>query len=395
MKTRAQSLIRVTAGCLGLSMGVFAADVVIHPGNGVETNVAAISAASAVRVNPGANGGGIVHLNAQNAYSATTTLGCGTLVADRVAAAGTASSLGKSGLVAIGAGTFRYDGPDGGWTDRTFTNDTPVNTQAAIYDIRHDLTLASDLVQARGSFVKTGPGTLHLAGTGTTRLNQAGVLRDSAEGFQCRFVPNANGDSPTAGYRGFHVLEADDRHVPEALEHLHYKVAGLVLQESLEARGIGLPLHEDVPVRRRLEHVARRRIRELMAALGPEVDRHAPVEVVHRPDLPKPPRLAEHQGARLAGLLGHEVDQLLQPHKRLRKRPRAEVRAVDERKQKPVPGGLLQGVANLRRRHAFRQLHLILAHKAERTREILRLCAAAQLVRQLLRIGHLSLHLGN
>ena len=164
MKTRAQSLICLTAGCLGLSMGVFAADVVIHPGNGVETNIAPIASASAVRVNPGTSGGGIVHLNAQNAYTAPTTLGCGTLVADRMAASGTASSIGKSGLVSIGAGTFRYDGPDGGWTDRTFTNDTPVNTQAAIYDIRHDLTLASDLVQARGSFVKTGPGTLHLAG---------------------------------------------------------------------------------------------------------------------------------------------------------------------------------------------------------------------------------------
>ena len=169
--------------------------------------MAAIVSASAVRINPGVSGGGIVHLDASSSYAAPTTLGCGTLVADRVAVSGTASSLGKSGLVSIGAGTFRYDGPDGGWTDRPFTNDTPVTNQAAVYDIRRDLTLACDLVQARGSFVKTGPGTLHLAGTGTTRLNQAGVLRDSAEGFQCRFVPNANGDSPTSGYRGFHVLE--------------------------------------------------------------------------------------------------------------------------------------------------------------------------------------------
>ena len=207
MKTRAPSLFCLTAGYLGLSMVAFAAEVVIHPGNSVETNAAAISTASAVRVNPGSSGGGIVHLNAQNTYAATTTLGCGTLVADCVAASGTASSLGKSGLVSIGAGTFRYDGPDGGWTDRPFTNDTPVNTQAAIYDIRHDLTLASDLVQARGSFVKTGPGTLHLAGTGTTRLNQAGALADNAAGIQSRFVPLPNGDSPTNGFRGFHVLE--------------------------------------------------------------------------------------------------------------------------------------------------------------------------------------------
>ena len=207
MNTRTQSMIRLLAGCLGLPAYVLSAEVVIHPGNGIETNVAAIVSASVVRINPGASGGGIVHLNASSSYSAPTTLGCGTLVADRVAAAGTASSLGKSGLVSIGAGTFRYDGPDGGWTDRPITNDTPVRTQAAVYDIRHDLTLACDLIQARGSFVKTGPGTLHLAGTGTTRLNQLGALNDNADGIQHVFVPNANGDSPTNGYRGFHVLE--------------------------------------------------------------------------------------------------------------------------------------------------------------------------------------------
>ena len=207
MKTSAQWLTCIAAGCCSLLAGVYAGEVVIHPGNGVETNVSPIASASAVRVNPGSSGGGIVHLDAQNAYAATTTLGCGTLVANCVAASGTASSIGKSGLVSIGAGTFRYDGPDGGWTDRTFTNDTPVNTQAAIYDIRHDLTLASDLVQARGSFVKTGPGTLHLAGTGTTRLAQAGALADNANGIQSRFIPLLNGDSPTKGFRGFHVLE--------------------------------------------------------------------------------------------------------------------------------------------------------------------------------------------
>ena len=130
MKTRAQSLIRLTAGCFGLSMGVFAADVVIHPGDGVETNVAPIASASAVHVNPGTSGGGIVHLNAQNAYAAPTSLGCGTLVTDHVAASGTASSLGKSGLVSIGAGTFRYDGPDGGWTDRPFTNEPRACTRS-------------------------------------------------------------------------------------------------------------------------------------------------------------------------------------------------------------------------------------------------------------------------
>ena len=207
MKARAKDLILLAAGWGSLLPVAYAGEVVIHPGNGVETNVAAIVSASAVRINPGTSGGGIVRMNASSSYSAPTTLGCGTLVASRVAASGTASSLGKSGRVSIGVGTFRYDGPDGGWTDRPFTNDTPVNTQAAIYDIRHDLTIASDLVQARGSFVKTGPGTLHLAGTGTTRLSQAAALSDSTSGLQSQFIPLANGDSPTKGFRGFHVLE--------------------------------------------------------------------------------------------------------------------------------------------------------------------------------------------
>ena len=208
MKARVQGLIQLAAGWGSLlTVALYAGEAVIHPGNGVETNVPAIVSATAVRINPGTSGGGIVRLNASSSYSAPTSLGCGTLVASRVAPSGQPSSLGSSGLVSIGAGTFRYEGPDGGWTDRPFTNDTPVTNQAAIYDIRRDLMLACDLVQARGSFVKTGPGTLSLAGAGTTRLNQAGVLRDSAEGFQCRFAPNANGDSPTRGYRGFHVLE--------------------------------------------------------------------------------------------------------------------------------------------------------------------------------------------
>ncbi|MBR1588127.1 MAG: hypothetical protein IJ658_07365, partial [Kiritimatiellae bacterium] len=207
MKARVQVVIRAAAGLAGLLASARADEVSIHPGDGIETNVAAIASASVVRINPGASGGGIVRLDAQSSYSATTELGCGTLVAGSVAPSGQPSGLGASGTVSIGAGTFRYVGPDGGWTDRPFTNDTPLASQAAIYDVRRDLTLACDLVQARGSFVKTGPGTLSLAGTGTTRLNQAGVLRDSAEGFQSRFAPSANGDSPASGYRGFHVLE--------------------------------------------------------------------------------------------------------------------------------------------------------------------------------------------
>ena len=190
-----------------LSCHALAETVVIHPGSGVTTNVAErISGVTDVTINNGTSGGGIVSLNPLNAYVGKTELGCGTLVTSKLDADGKVSDLGAKGVIQIGKGTFRYEGPDGGWTDRVFTNDASLS--ASIFDIRNDLTIASDFVAGAGSFVKTGPGTLYLDGPGYNSFSHASDgLLDSTAGLQAIFTPKANGDAPTKGYRAFHVLE--------------------------------------------------------------------------------------------------------------------------------------------------------------------------------------------
>ena len=199
------------AMCVAVATGATlpAETVTIDPSNGVATNVTErFTGEMDLVVNSGSSGGGIVRLNTLNSYSGTTTLGCGTLVAGAMSATGHVSSVGADGLVKVGPGTFRYDGPAGGWTDRPFTN-TPDKAHAAIFDISNELTLAGNIQQTLGSFVKTGPGTLHLAASGTNTLGKSSSLTDSTygQGVRARWVPNANGDSPTVGFRSFYVLE--------------------------------------------------------------------------------------------------------------------------------------------------------------------------------------------
>ena len=185
----------------------FADTVTIAPGSGVFTNVTArIAGETDVEINSGDSGGGIVRLNAANGYVGTTTVNCGTLVVDSVAETGNNSSVGAGGDVVMGRGTFLYNGPDGGVIDRAFTNN--VTGRAAIYNISNELWITGNMNKNTGSFVKTGPGTLHLAGSGTnTFACSSGSPSDSTSGFQARYVPTANGDAPTMGYRHFHVLE--------------------------------------------------------------------------------------------------------------------------------------------------------------------------------------------
>ena len=106
----------------------------------------------------------------------------------------------------MGRGTFLYNGPDGGVIDRAFTNN--VTGRAAIYNISNELWITGNMRQNTASFVKTGPGTLHLAGSGTNIFySKSGPLSDNTSGLQARYVPTANGDAPSKGYRHFHVLE--------------------------------------------------------------------------------------------------------------------------------------------------------------------------------------------
>lgn len=203
------SLVAVAGISVSAWCGLAVAEMVtIHPGNGVTTNVSErIAGVTDVTINSGTSGGGIVSLNPMNSYSGTTQVGCGTLVVSKLDADRKASNLGATGLIQIGSGTLRYEGADGGWTDRVFTNHAAA-ARASIYDIRNDLTIASDLNQGYGCFVKTGPGTLYLDGTGTSNFGYGGGNpEDSTDGIRAIFTPNANGDSPAKGFRIFHVLE--------------------------------------------------------------------------------------------------------------------------------------------------------------------------------------------
>lgn len=124
----------------------------------------------------------------------------------RVDVPGVASDLGKGTDLMIGKSTLCYAGPDGA----TLGRDIAVNGaggSAAIFAISNDLYVAGDVNCYTGSFVKTGAGTLHLAGTGTSDFGRTSVLGDGTSGLQAIFTPKANGDPPTKGYRSFHVLE--------------------------------------------------------------------------------------------------------------------------------------------------------------------------------------------
>ena len=209
---RCLAAMRIAGGmalsAVAVAVGAAMADTVtIAPGNGVFTNVTArIAGETDVEINSGTSGGGIVRLNAANGYVGTTTVNCGTLVVDSVAETGSNSSLGSGGDVVMGRGTFLYNGPDGGVIDRAFTNN--VTGRAAIYNILNELWITGDMRQNTASFVKTGPGTLHLAGSGTNIFySKSGPLSDNTSGLQARYVPTANGDAPSKGYRHFHVLE--------------------------------------------------------------------------------------------------------------------------------------------------------------------------------------------
>ena len=134
-----------------------------------------------------------------------------------------------------------------------------------------------------------------------------------------------------------------------------------------------------------LEHVDRRRIRELMALLDLEVDRDALVEVVEALHLAEAPRLAQDKRALL------ETDELLKGDHRLVERLLAEAGAVQKRKKKAIFRRLLQGVTDANGGQALGELHLMLADELEGSFEILLFRALNQLIRQRFRNGHFRL----
>ena len=212
---KANSIIGAAAICVSIWNGGLCADTVtINPGNGVATNVTQrITGATDVVVNSGATGGGIVTLNPYNTYTGSTTLGCGTLVATALGGS-SGSSLGSTSGLTLGAGTFRYAGANGGSFAAPITS-TVSSTTATVLDIRNDLTISGGYTQTAGAFIKTGAGTLTVAGG--DNLFDASTLTSSTSssiGYAntvAQLNLNANGDAPTLGDAGFTVAEGTFR----------------------------------------------------------------------------------------------------------------------------------------------------------------------------------------
>ena len=179
-----------------------AATVTINPPAGTVTNVREfVTGEDALAVNTGATGG-TVHLNPSSSHTGGTTLGSGTLVISQpIGADVSVGELGAGPFVQQG-GTLRYAGPaDGVWT-RAVTNTASSATGAVVWQVDNDLTMAGDLQQTAGGFVKTGSGTLTLTQPfsfggatevpGTTRKSGLDLSPDRA---------------PTQGYGNFTLAD--------------------------------------------------------------------------------------------------------------------------------------------------------------------------------------------
>ena len=197
-----------------LQGAVFADTVTIDPGDGVATNVQQrITGATDVVVNSGATGGGIVTLNPYNTYTGSTTLGCGTLVATALGG-GSGSSLGVTSGLTLGPGTFRYAGADGASFAAPIASAVS-STTATVLDIQNDLSISGGYTQTAGAFIKTGAGTLTVAGGDNlfdaSTLTSPGSTSIAVANTVAPLDLNANGDAPTQGYAGFTVAEGTFR----------------------------------------------------------------------------------------------------------------------------------------------------------------------------------------
>lgn len=198
----------LVAGWLNAVSVVFGAgftELQLHPGNGVATNVPSFGGAVNVVVNPGSSGGGIVTLNPANSYYGSTTLGCGTLVAEALADGFSASSLGASSAsvsnLVLRNGTLRYRGGSAS-TDRGYTvNVDPANANyAAVLQADGDITFRGNVSTLCGNFLKSGTGTVTYASAGSNQFS-----RGASIGLNAVINFKTNGDCPTTGYSGFNV----------------------------------------------------------------------------------------------------------------------------------------------------------------------------------------------
>ena len=162
-----------------------AATVTVNAPAGTVTNAFAfVAGEDSLAVNTGATGG-TVHLSPYSTHTGGTTLGSGTLVLAKPVGADEATA-----------------GPAGGVWTRAVTNTASAATAAVVWQIDNDLTMAGDVAQTVGAFVKTGPGTL----TFTQPFNFGGTTAVSG-GTRRKLMDLSPDRAPTQGHSNFTVAD--------------------------------------------------------------------------------------------------------------------------------------------------------------------------------------------
>ena len=192
----------VVVAATSVALPALAATVTVNAPAGTVTNAFAfVAGEDSLAVNTGATGG-TVHLSPYSTHTGGTTLGSGTLVLQKpVGAEETTGELGAGPFVQKG-GTLRYAGPaDGAWT-RAVTNTASAATAAVVWQVDNDLTMAGDVAQTVGAFVKTGPGTLSF----TTNFTFGGTTA-VADGTRRKLMDLSPDRAPTQGHSNFTVVD--------------------------------------------------------------------------------------------------------------------------------------------------------------------------------------------
>ena len=197
-----RKLMFVVLATVTTSATLSAATVTINAPAGSVTNAFAfVAGEDSLAVNTGATGG-TVRLNPSNTHTGGTTLGSGTLVVSQPARP-------EAGLGELGAGPFvqqggtlRYTGPAGGVWTGAITNQPAVDTDAVVWQIDNDLTMAGDVQQPTGCWIKDGKGTLTFTKPftlGGCSIKYSGIYNTLTD-----FSPDR---APTTGYAPFTISD--------------------------------------------------------------------------------------------------------------------------------------------------------------------------------------------
>ena len=197
-----RKLMFVVLATVTTSATLSAATVTINAPAGSVTNAFAfVSGEDSLAVNTGATGG-TVRLNPNNLHTGGTTLGSGTLVVSQPARAGEPHELGAGPFTQAG-GTLRYAGPAGGVWTGAITNQPAVDSAAVVWQIDNDLTMAGDVQQPSGCFIKSGKGTL----TFTHPFTLGGCTTAYGSGIYGGYTDFSPDRAPTKGYAPFTIAD--------------------------------------------------------------------------------------------------------------------------------------------------------------------------------------------